>query len=181
VADGRVVASTPEFFGANPALVEAGPGRKIRLLGVLEDLAREVVRASTAENMKTIIISSEAPNDVWNAARKQPEVLAPVGIAAAEMTADQRALLKQLLGEYLKNMPADVRAEREARIEAAGFDKIRLAWWGSLERNARHAYRLQGPTFLVEYNNTQNDANHVHSVWRNIDGDFNQPLKKSGT
>jgi hypothetical protein len=181
VADGRVVASTPEFFGANPALVDAGPGRSIRVLGVLEDLAREVVRTSSADRLKSAIVNPKAPNEVWNEARKQPDVPEPVGLAAADMTADQRNLLKQLLGEYLKNMPADVRTEREARIESAGFDKIRLAWWGSLERNARHAYRLQGPTFLVEYNNTQNDANHVHTVWRNIDGDFNQPLKKSGT
>jgi uncharacterized protein DUF3500 len=181
VTDGRVVASTPEFFGANPALVDAGPGRSIRVLATVEDLAREIVRTCTPDRMKSAVVSSQAPNDIWNAARQQPELSPAVGLAGADMTADQRALLKRLLGEYLKNMPPDVRAEREARIEGGGFDKIRLAWWGSLERNERHAYRLQGPTFLVEYNNTQNNANHVHTVWRNTDGDFNQPLTKPGT
>ena len=73
-------------------------------------------------------------------------------------------------------MPADVRAQREAKIEAGGFAKIRLGWWGSLERNERHAYRIQGPTFLIEYNNTQNNANHLHTVWRNADGDFDLPV-----
>ena len=128
--------------------------------------------------MKTVIESSQALNDIWNANRHQPVLSPAVGLAAADMTRDQRTLLKQLLGEYLKNMPADVRAQREARIEAGGFDKIRLAWWGSLERNEKHAYRLQGPTFLIEYNNTQNNANHVHSVWRNTDGDFDQPVNR---
>jgi hypothetical protein len=181
VGDGRVVASTPEFFGANPALVDAGPGRSIRVLATVEDLAREIVRTCTSDRMKTVVVSSAAPNDIWNTNRQQPELLPATGLAAAEMSGDQRNLLKQLLGEYLKNMPPDVRAEREARIQAGGFDKIRLAWWGSLERNARHAYRLQGPSFLVEYNNTQNNANHLHTVWRNTEGDFNQPLSKPGS
>ena len=171
VKDGRVAASTPEFFGANPALIEAGPGRSVRVLGPLEDLAREIVKTCTAEQA---VIRAEPPHDIWNTARHQPELPQPIGLASSAMTADQRTLLKQLLGEYLKNMPADVRADREATIDQGGFDKIRLAWWGGLERNEKHAYRLQSPTFLVEYNNTQDNANHVHSVWRNAAGDFNQ-------
>lgn len=175
VADGRVVASTPEFFGANPADLEAGPGRTLRVLGKEEDLAREIVRTCTPAQMKTAVVDSKVPDDIWTVASKQPAIPAPVGLAATDMTTDQRTLLKQLLAEYLKNMPADVRSEREAKLEAAGLDKIHLGWWGSLERNARHGYRVQGPTFLIEYNNTQNNANHVHSVWRNVSGDFNLP------
>jgi hypothetical protein len=177
IKDGHVVASTPEFFGANPALIDAGPGRSIRVLAPEEDIAREILRTCTPEQMKTIHISTKAPNDIWNTNRRQPELAPVVGLAAADMTRDQRALLKHLLGEYLKNMPADVRAQREAKIEASGFDKIRLGWWGSLEKNERHAYRVQGPTFLIEYNNTQNNANHLHTVWRNAEGDFDLPLK----
>jgi hypothetical protein len=176
VKDGRVVASTPEFFGANPALIDAGPGRSIRVLGPLEDLAREVMRTCNPEQLKTAIAGSKAPNDVWNKNLQQPELSTAVGLLAADMTRDQQMLFKRLLAEYLKNMPADVRAEREAKIEAGGFGKIRLAWWGSLERNEKHAYRIQGPTFLIEYNNTQDNANHVHSVWRSVEGDFGQPI-----
>jgi hypothetical protein len=176
VKNGRVVASTPEFFGANPALVDAGPGRSIRVLGPLEALAREVMRTCSPDQLKTAIVGSKAPNDVWNKNMQQPELSAAVGLLAADMTRDQQTLFKRLLAEYLKNMPADVRAEREAKIEAGGFGKIRLAWWGSLERNEKHAYRIQGPTFLIEYNNTQDNANHVHSVWRSAEGDFGQPI-----
>ena len=174
VRDGRVVASTPEFFGANPAQLDAGPGRTLRPLGSLEDIAREIVRTATPEQMKTILIDKKAPNDVWSTNKLQPVLTPEVGLPAAEMSKDQQELLRHLLAEYLKVCPTDIRAERQSQLEAAGFDKIRLAWWGSLERNAKHAYRLQGPTFLVEYNNTQNNANHVHSVWRSTAGDLNQ-------
>ncbi|MDX1968282.1 MAG: DUF3500 domain-containing protein, partial [Planctomycetaceae bacterium] len=59
---------------------------------------------------------------------------------------------------------------------AAGIDNVFFAWWGESEPNLRHHYRVQGPTFVIEYNNTQNDANHVHSMWRNLGGDFNVPV-----
>jgi hypothetical protein len=176
VSDGHVVATTPEFFGANPGFIEAGPGRSIRVLGTEEDLARELVRSCTPEKMKVALIDAKAPDDIRGHNKSQPELSPTVGLAAADMTKDQRTLLKQLLGQYLKNMPPDVRAQREATLEAAGFSKIQIAWWGSLNRNERHAYRVQGPTFIIEYNNTQNNANHVHSVWRSSAGDFNKPL-----
>lgn len=176
IKDGRVVASTPEFFGANPALIDAGPGRSIRVLAPLEDLARELMRTCNPAQLKTAVVSPKAPKDIWNTNRRQPQLTPLEGLAAADMSHDQRTLLTQLLGEYLKNMPAEVRTEREAKIRDGGFDKIRIAWWGSLERNEKHAYRIQGPTFLIEYNNTQDNANHVHSVWRNAEGDFDQPI-----
>jgi hypothetical protein len=175
VQDGRVIASTPEFFGSNPSQLDAGPGRTLRPLAPVEDLAREIVRTSTPEQMKVVVIDKKAPNEVWSANKLQPILMPEVGLAASEMSKDQQSLLRHLLGEYLKVCPSDIRAEREAQLEAADFGKIRLAWWGSLERNARHAYHLEGPTFLVEYNNTQNNANHVHTVWRNTAGDLNQP------
>ena len=92
------------------------------------------------------------------------------------MSPDQLKLLAQLVDEYLKNMPADVEAEHRAAIEKAGLDSIYFAWWGDPDRNQRHYYRVQGPSFIIEYNNTQNNANHVHSMWRNPKGDFNKPL-----
>jgi Protein of unknown function (DUF3500) len=175
VQDGRVVASTPEFFGSNPATLDAGPGRTLRPLALLEDIAREIVKACSPDQMKVILVDKKAPNEVWSSNKLQPILMPEVGLPASEMSKDQQALLRHLLAEYLKVCPSDLRADRESQLEAAGFDKIRLGWWGSLERNAKHAYRLQGPTFVVEYNNTQNNANHVHSVWRSASGDLNQP------
>jgi hypothetical protein len=175
VLDGRVVSSTPEFFGANPAQLDAGPGRSLRVLAPLEDTAREIVRTCTPDQMKIVLVGNKAPNDVWSTNKLQPILMPEVGLLASEMSKDQQALLRHLLAEYLKASPTDIRAERESQLEAAGFGKIRMAWWGSLNRNEKHAYRLQGPTFLVEYNDTQNNANHVHTVWRSVAGDLNQP------
>ncbi|GAB4146602.1 MAG: DUF3500 domain-containing protein [Planctomycetaceae bacterium] len=178
ITDGQVVASTPEFFGANPALVDAGPKRKIRVLGPEEDIARQILLLCNKQQEKLAYRSPKAPNDIRSRGTLQPETTPAVGLPASKMSTAQKKLLAQLLNEYLQNMPADVERERRAKIEEAGIDKIHFAWWGSKEVNQRHAYRLQGPTFLVEYNNTQNDANHLHTVWRNMAGDFNLPIKK---
>lgn len=177
ITDGRVVASTPEFFGANPALVDAGPKRKIRVLGPEEDIARQILLLCNAEQAKTMHISPQAPNDIRSRGTKQPETTPPVGLPVARMSKAQKKLMSRLLAEYLKNMPADVERERRSKIDKAGVEKIHIAWWGDKRPNKRHAYRVQGPTFLIEYNNTQNDANHLHTVWRDMSGDFNLPLK----
>jgi hypothetical protein len=178
ITDGKVVASTPEFFGANPALVDAGPKRKIRVLGPEEDIARQILALCDNDQKKLAHLSPKAADDIRSRGTLQPETTAAVGLPASKMSNVQKKLLAQLLNEYLQNMPADVERERRAGIAKAGIDNIHFAWWGSTEPNKRHAYRLQGPTFVVEYNNTQNDANHLHTIWRNLSGDFNLSIKK---
>ena len=177
IEDGQVVATTPEFFGANPAFIEAGPERSIRVLGPEEDIARQILKLATGEQQRAIWIDKKAPDDVRGGGVPQPEVTEPAGLPAAKMSDDQKQLLRDLIAEYLKNMPPDVAQKRRAALDRAGIDKIHFAWWGGGERNDRHAYRVQGPTFIVEYNNTQNNANHVHSMWRDVDGDFNVSRK----
>jgi hypothetical protein len=175
--DGKVVSSTPEFFGANPGLIDAGPNRKIRVLGTEEDLARQILTQGSPSQQKLMWIDKAAPDDIRSRGTVQPERTAPVGLPVAKMSADQKKLMQSLLTEYLKNMPADIEKERRTAINEAGHDNISIAWWGSSELNKRHGYRIQGPTFLVEYNNTQNSANHVHAIWRDLAGDFNVPFK----
>lgn len=184
VKDGKVASSTPEFFGANPGTIEAGLGRQIRVLGAEEDIARSILKLCNEEQKKLAWIDMAAPDDLrtggatgTNPVASQPEASAPVGLSAAKMSNDQKKLLSELLSEYLRNMPGDVEKERRAAIEAGGLDKIHFAWWGDADQHKRHYYRVQGPTFLIEYNNTQNNANHVHSMWRNLGGDFAIPVK----
>lgn len=177
INNGVVVASTPEFFGANPATLDAGPGRRLRPLGAEEDLARQVLKLCTPEQQKMMVIEKTAPKDVRGANKPQAEATPAVGLAYAQMSADQQKLLGALITEYLRNMPADVSAARRKAIEEAGMDKILMAWWGEPDLNQRHYYRVQGPTFIIEYNNTQDNANHVHSMWRDVRGDFDIPVK----
>jgi hypothetical protein len=102
--------------------------------------------------------------------------LSPAGLEAGAMTAPQRELLMKLLDVYIGKMASDLAEDRLARVRKAGIEKIGFAWAGETERGRKHYYRIQGPTFLVEYDNTQNDGNHIHSVWRDFNGDFGRDL-----
>ncbi len=175
ITNNQVGSSTPEFFGANPGRVDAGPGRAIRVLGTEEDLARQIVRLASPEQRALLWIDKTAPEDVRGANKLQPEITDPVGLSADKLSPDQKQLLAQLLDEYLKNMPDDVSRSRRSDLEKAQPEEIYFAWWGSIEPNEPHYYRVQGPSFIIEYNNVQNNANHVHSMWRSLAGDFNLP------
>lgn len=173
IKDGVVISSTPEMFGANPALIDAGPGRRLRVLASQEDLARQILKACDDKQKKQMWISETAPDDVRGAGEPQPVVEAAVGLRYADMSPEQQKLLKELIGEYLTAMPVQVVRDRMKAIEKSGMDDIRMGWWGDSDVNKRHHYVIQGSSFIIEYNNTQNDANHVHAMWRNVGGDFN--------
>jgi hypothetical protein len=178
IQDGVVVSSTPEMFGANPALIDAGPGRQLRILAGREDIARQILKACSDNQKKKMWISETAPDDIRGGGVAQPIVDGAVGLRYAEMSPEQQKLFKDLMGEYLSAMPAQVVRDRMKAIEKSGMDDIRMGWWGDSEVNKRHHYVIQGASFIIEYNNTQNDANHVHAIWRNVGGDFNLPAAK---
>lgn len=180
IKDGVVVSSTPEFFGANPGLINGGPGRNLRVLGRREDLARDILKACTDDQRKQMWISETAPDDIRGPGAPQPISDEAVGLKFSDMSTDQQKLLKELIGEYLSAMPVQVVRDRLKAIEDGGIDNIRIAWWGQSEPNQRHHYVVQGPSFIIEYNNTQNEANHVHAMWRNLGGDFNIPTNAAG-
>ena len=109
-------------------------------------------------------------------AKIKADPLKPEGIPAGQMNKQQKALLEKLIDEYLARMPQDVAEERSKKMRDAGFDKIHFAWAGGVNKGDPHYYRIQSPTFLIEYDNTQNNANHIHSVWRDFNGDFGEDL-----
>jgi hypothetical protein len=176
LAEGQLVASTPAFYGSNPAEVKQGPRRGLRTLAGEEDRARDLLAALDPGQRTTAIIAAEAPKDILTMASRKAEIGPPVGLAAGKMNKKQVDLLTALLDEYAGNMPPDVAAARMEQIRRAGIEKVHFAWAGGQERGKPHYYRVQGPTFLVEYDNTQNEANHIHAVWRSFDGDFGADL-----
>ena len=176
VVDGGAVASSPTFFGANPAEVREGPRRGLRPLADEEDAARSLVMSLDAGQRATAILSDVAPADIVTGAELDIAPLTPPGLPASSMSEAQRELLMDLIGVYVSHMADDVAAQRMERIERAGLDAVTFAWAGSVRRGEPHYYRVQGPTFLIEYDNTQNDANHIHSVWREFQGDFGRDL-----
>ena len=176
VVNGSLVAAAPTFFGSNPAEVREGPKKGLRILGAEEDGARALVESLDASQREKAIFKKEAPGDIITMANVKIDPLAPEGIPMSALNANQRALLTKLIDVYTGYMAADIAADRVARLKKAGEDKIVFAWAGPMERGKKHYYRVQGPTFLIEYDNTQNDANHIHSVWRDFSGDFGQDL-----
>jgi hypothetical protein len=122
------------------------------------------------------VIAETAPNDIatMNAAEVKP--LPPAGITAEALNPAQRELLMKIIDAYASAMAPDLAADRLAKLRKAAVEKIGFAWAGEADRGKRHYYRVQGPTFLIEFDNTQNDGNHIHSVWRDFDGDFGRDL-----
>jgi hypothetical protein len=176
VAQGQMVATAPTFFGSNPAEVKAGPRQGLRVLAREEDLARELVQSLDEKQRSLAIIDTKAPDEIITSNSRKVEPGNPAGLAASQMTQKQTEQLVTLLEEYAHNMPEELATAELKKLHDAGVDKIHFAWAGSLNRGERHYYRVQGPTFLVEYDNTQNNANHIHTVWRAFDGDFGLDL-----
>jgi hypothetical protein len=174
--NGTLVAGSPSFFGSNPAEVRDGPKTGMRVLALEEDAGRALIESLDAAQRAKAIINATAPNDIVTMANLKIDPLSPTGIAASDLTAPQRALLAKLIDVYAARVADDIAAETIARIDRAGREKITFAWAGPIERGQKHYYRVQGPTFLIEYDNTQNDANHIHSVWRDFTRDFGADL-----
>ena len=178
LVDGKAESVTPSFFGSNPGEVREGQRQGLRVLGTEEDLGRQLVKLLNPEQRAVAIISETAPKEIVTGADRKAKELTPPGLAAAKMTAAQKELLVQLIKEYVQRYRPELANEDWKKIETAGIQKIHFAWAGGVEPKQPHYYRLEGPTFLMEYDNTQNDANHIHTVWRDFAGDFGEDLLK---
>jgi hypothetical protein len=177
VSGNGAIASTPTFFGSNPAEVRVeGPKKGQRVLGAMEDAARALLGALDEKQRAAAILEGAAPGEIVTRNNIKIDPLTPAGLAAEAMTPPQRELLTKLIDTYTSQMADDIAAVRLSTLKQAGVEKIAFAWAGETEVGKKHYYRVQGPTFLIEYDNTQNDGNHVHSVWRDFAGDFGRDL-----
>jgi len=146
------------------------------VLAAEEDLARDLLESLTADQKKVAIVSPEAYKDILTAASRKAALEGqPSGIAAEKMTKKQTELLMTLLAEYAHNVPDQLAQTRMDEIKKAG-NNLYFAWAGVEQRGGPHYYRIQAPSFLVEYDDTQNNANHIHTVWRDFNGDFGLDL-----
>ena len=177
VINGKV-AGSPTFFGANPHEIREGPRAGLRVLAREEDLGRELVNSLTAEQKKAAIVDPNAYKDILTEANRKAALTGqPSGLSASKMTAKQREMLASLVAEYAYNLPDDVAQSRMEKLKKAGTN-LHFAWAGSTEKGGPHYYRVHAPAFLIEYDNTQNGANHSHTVWREFEGDFGEDLLK---
>jgi hypothetical protein len=173
--DGRIVSASPAFLGANPAIVKGGAMDGMRVLAEEEVLGRELLRTFAEKDRARVIILAEAPRDIVTEASRRAEIGKPAGVSYKEMTADQKKAVLQVVSFYAERMRPEIAQIEMRRIEEAGHDGIHFAWAGGPDVGQPHYYRIHGPTFLIEYDNTQNDANHIHTVWRDLEDDFGGP------
>ncbi len=179
VDGGKVISATPAFFGSNPGEVRSGPRKGLRALADIEDRALRLLQALDDAQKKTAVVAEKAPGEIRAANAPQAPTEAAEGIAFSGLNDAQKPMLRSLIESYASDMPSEVAQAWLDEIEKAGIDGVKFAWAGAPTRNEPHHYKVQGPTFLIEFNNTQNGANHIHSVWRNMLGDFGLPPSPS--
>jgi hypothetical protein len=178
IVDGHLFADTPRFWGANPAKVHSGHGNLsgVRALAKEEDAARALLRSLNDAQLKSVVFSPKAYRDIVSGTAEVVAPLEPVGIAASELSSRQRELLNHIIEAYLSSLPPEIARQRLDVITRDEPERICFGWAGGLEPGQPHYYRIQGSRFLIEYDNVQNGANHIHTVWRDFDGDFGRDL-----
>jgi hypothetical protein len=177
LADGRVIGSAPAFLGANPATVPAGPFAGHRALDGEETLARALLGSLSTTQRQVAVVSPSAPWDILTGNRPRPDIRdVPTGIPHAELTTAQRGGLEGLVRHYLDRSDPELAEGEWGRIRAADLAEVTFAWAGSDVPGRGHYYAVRGPTFVIEYDNTQNNANHIHSVWRDLTNDWGEDL-----
>jgi hypothetical protein len=176
LVDGKPIVFAPSFFGSNPAVVKDGPQAGKRALREEEESGRALLAAFSEEQKQKVIFSAQAPREMLTAENRDAKVLESVGVTYAEMTPPQRRLLERVLDAYLGRVAPELAKARLDAIQKSGMDKITFGWAGTVDAGGPHYYRVQGPTFLIEYDNVQNNANHIHSVWRDFNGDFGRDI-----
>jgi hypothetical protein len=176
VIDGDRIASVPLFFGANPAEVRHGPTSGQRTLPEVEDMARSLVRALPADQKQIAVVSATAFPDILTDKYRIANAFAlPRGLPFGRMSADNRGLLTRLVRHYVERTNAELSGQYWRKVEPE-LDELTFAWAGSDEPGQGHYYAIKAPSFLIEYDNTQNGANHIHSVLRDISGDWGEDV-----
>jgi hypothetical protein len=171
IANGQVV-DGPSFFGSNPAEVRQGPRKGLRTLASEDDLGFEVIHALDEPQQKIAIVDPKAYGDILTAASRKAALEGqPSGIPATKMNQGQFEVLRALVELYARNVPNELAERRMAQLNKAGHN-VYFAWAGGIKLGDLHYYRVQTPSFLIEFDDTQDNANHIHSVWRDFDGDF---------
>jgi len=176
---GKLVAVTPAFFGANPAEVRSGPLKGLRTLAREQDLGRALAQGMNSSQRGRMMIAAQSLGDIVSGPGREESLTSQVGLPASDLAPAQRDLLMQLVEEYARNMRPDVADEHLRRIREGGIERIHFAWAGPIDPGHAHYYRIHGPSVLIEFDNSQNDANHIHSVWHDPRNGFGADLLRA--
>ena len=174
----QVVSTLPQFIGANPALVAkavaGGPIAQTRPLGATEDAARALLTSLDASQRTQAVLSTQTYGDIVSGNTKQASALGRGGLAYAAMNAGQQQAVLALVGQFAAQVKPALAVARMQRVRTSALDALTFAWVGSAQKGQGHYFRIQGEKFLIEYDNS--GGNHVHSVWRDFDGDWGRDV-----
>ena len=176
LAGDKRAAGAPSFFGANPATVARGPRMGLRALGAEHDAGWALLESLGEAQRREAVFEARTYGDLVTGNKDKVEPPAAAGIAGAKLDAKQRAALWKLIEVYAGNFEPGLAQARLARAKHRGIEAVHFGWAGSTARGRPHYYRVQGPLFLIEYDASQNDGNHIHTVWRDFTGDFGRDL-----
>ncbi|MFA6947263.1 MAG: DUF3500 domain-containing protein [Pedobacter sp.] len=169
---GVLVSSTPSFFGTNPAIVTSGPKKGTQVLKEEEEFGFLLLNSLDEKQLKIARFSENAPSDIITGNKRKASLLDPSGIKFSDLNEAQKKIFLKLMDVYMRNYAAEFSEKFLRKIKNAGLDHLHFAWAGSLKPGSGHYYRIQGNSLLIEYDNTQNNSNHVHTVVRDLTNDF---------
>jgi len=169
-----LVATTPGFMGSNPAVVQSGPQKGKQILAEETDKGFALLHSFSQGQLKDLMMDTIAPPDIFTFDSRKALFEHSSGIAWPAMNSIQQQNLLQLIGVYVHRYTKLFADTMMKEIQDAGLENLRFAWAGSTQPGIGHPhyYRVQGPTLIIEYDNTQNNANHVHAVIRDLKHDF---------
>ena len=176
---GKPIAVTPAFMGANPAAVKSGAKSGLRTLEQEQELALALARSLDPTIRARAVIAGDSLGDIVMGPGRREVFASRQGVPLAALSGDQRALALRLIETYARNMRAEIADEELRRLRAAGVEQVHFAWAGPIDPARPHYYRVHGPTLVIEYDNSQNDANHIHSVWHDPVNDFGADLLRA--
>lgn len=176
VTEDGAMRATPLFLGADPARLQHGDLTVLEPLAAEEKLAFSLLGALSPDERAAAVISDEAPSDIVSRDQARLHDIEPEGLRLADLDGEPGALARALVAVYLDRLPSGVAALQRELVAADDLGDIHLAWAGEGTAGRPHYYRLQGSRFFVELDNTQDEANHVHTVYRDPEGDFGDDL-----
>jgi len=179
IVPGKPIAVTPAFMGANPAEVRSGSLTGLRTLAREQELGRALAQSMDEPRRRRMVIAAQSLGDIVSGPGRSERLTSPAGLPAADLSPSQRDILLRLIEEYARNMRTDVADDELRRMRDAGVERVHFAWAGPIEPGRAHYYRIHGPTMLIEFDNTQNDANHIHSVWHDPRNNFGTDLLRT--
>lgn len=163
---------TPTFLGTRPAIVEHGTHAGMSILSEEAEMGRHLVKSFDKAQLRQAVIATSAPQEIVTGNSRKASLGVPIGLAYSRFTSDQQIQLMRLVEEYVFNWRPEFAKNEIERIRKSGLDRLHFAWAGDLEAGKPHYYRIHGNDLLIEYDNTQNNANHIHTVYRDLNNDF---------